>query len=45
MDYQSLYRSSIDNPQEFWADAAASLDWNRPWDKVLDDSDAPFYQW
>ena len=45
MDYQTLYRHSLDNPQEFWAETAADLVWSKPWEKVLDDSDAPFYEW
>ncbi|MCP4045747.1 MAG: propionyl-CoA synthetase [Gammaproteobacteria bacterium] len=45
MGYQTLYRRSLDNPQEFWAEAAADLAWSKPWDKVLDDSDAPFHEW
>jgi propionyl-CoA synthetase len=45
MDYQTLYRHSLDHPDEFWADAASDLVWAKPWEKVLDDSDAPFYEW
>ena len=45
MDYRSIYRRSLDHPEEFWADAASDLVWDRPWDKVLDDSDVPFYEW
>ncbi|MEM7263632.1 MAG: acetate--CoA ligase [Planctomycetota bacterium] len=29
----------------FWAEEADKLEWRRPWDTVLDDSNAPFYQW
>lgn len=32
-------------PPEFWAEKAKAIDWSRTWDKVLDDSDAPFYKW
>jgi propionyl-CoA synthetase len=45
MDYRSIYRRSLDQPEEFWAEAAADLVWDRKWDTVLDDSDAPFYEW
>jgi propionyl-CoA synthetase len=45
MSYQEQYRKSIDQPGEFWAEAAAQLDWSRKWDRVLDDSDPPFYEW
>jgi len=45
MDYHTLYQRSLDNPQEFWAETAADLVWTKPWEKVLDDSDVPFYEW
>ena len=44
-DYESLYQQSIDDPEGFWADRANELEWYQPWDKVLDDSNAPFYKW
>ncbi|OFZ18102.1 MAG: acetate--CoA ligase [Bdellovibrionales bacterium GWB1_55_8] len=44
-DYETLYRKSIENREQFWADEADKLDWFRKWDKVLDDSNKPFYQW
>ncbi len=43
--YLDVYRKSIEAPEEFWAKAAESIDWVRKWDKVLDDSDPPFYRW
>ncbi|NND57189.1 MAG: propionyl-CoA synthetase [Xanthomonadales bacterium] len=45
MSYQTQYKNSIEHPDQFWAEAAAQLDWTRPWDLVLDDSDPPFYEW
>ena len=45
MDYRTLYRNSLENPEKFWAETAAELVWTKPWDKVLDDSDAPYYEW
>ena len=45
MDYKTIYQHSLDAPEEFWADCATDLVWTKPWDKVLDDSDVPFYQW
>jgi propionyl-CoA synthetase len=45
MDYKTIYQSSLEDPEKFWADAAEKLIWTKPWDKVLDDADAPFYQW
>jgi acetyl-CoA synthetase len=44
-DYDSLYKKSIENREEFWAAEAKKLDWFKKWDKVLDDSDKPFYKW
>jgi propionyl-CoA synthetase len=45
MDYLTQYRNSMENPQEYWAEAAAQLSWSKPWEKVLDDSEAPYYEW
>ncbi|MDH3862700.1 MAG: hypothetical protein OEV10_01915, partial [Gammaproteobacteria bacterium] len=33
-----IHRRSIENPSEFWAEAAEGIDWDSRWDKVLDDS-------
>ena len=43
--YASAYTQSLDNPEAFWAEAAAAIDWDRPWDKVLNSTAAPFYRW
>jgi propionyl-CoA synthetase len=45
MSYQEVYRRSLDDPEGFWAEAAARLVWSKPWERVLDASDAPFYEW
>ena len=45
MTYDKIYRRSIENPEAFWAEAAADIIWHKPWKKVLDDSRAPFYRW
>jgi acetyl-CoA synthetase len=34
-----------DDPVAYWAEQAKALDWFEPWDKVLDDSNPPFYKW
>ncbi len=44
-DYRSLYRRSIDDPESFWREQASAIDWHRPFDRVLDDSEAPFFRW
>ena len=43
--FDALYRRSLKDPESFWAEAAGSIDWYRKWDKVLDDSNRPFYRW
>ena len=43
--YDSAHRRSLEDPAGFWAGAAEQIDWIEPWDKVLDDSNAPFYRW
>ena len=44
-DYDNLYVESITNREEFWAREAENLSWYKKWDKVLDDSNKPFYKW
>ncbi len=43
--YAATYRRSIERPEEFWAEAAEAIDWERRWDRVLDASRSPFYCW
>ncbi|MSO76276.1 MAG: propionyl-CoA synthetase [Alphaproteobacteria bacterium] len=43
--YDDAYRRSLDDPEGFWAEAAAAIDWDRRWDRVLDASRPPFYRW
>jgi propionyl-CoA synthetase len=43
--YQTAYDRSINQPDEFWGEAARDISWVKPWDKVLDDSNKPFYRW
>jgi propionyl-CoA synthetase len=35
----------LEQPEEFWAEAASEIDWIAPWERVLDDSRAPLYRW
>ena len=44
-EYDALYKDSIENPEAFWAKMAEELDWTRKWDRVLDDSNPPFFKW
>jgi propionyl-CoA synthetase len=43
--YEDTYRRSLADPEGFWAEAAEQIHWYRRWDKVLDDSNPPFYRW
>ena len=44
-NYQDIYNRWLANPEEFWAEAAEAVHWYKKWDKVLDDSRAPFHRW
>lgn len=44
-EYEVLHARSIEDPDSFWAEQAGNLKWQKPWDKVLDWSDAPFAKW
>ena len=39
------WERSINNPQEYWTEKAKAIDWFKPFSKVLDDSNPPFYRW
>jgi propionyl-CoA synthetase len=43
--YEKEYLKSIGNPEEFWGRAAQEIQWYKPYHKVLDDSQKPFYRW
>jgi propionyl-CoA synthetase len=45
MTYDEVYQQSIRDPETFWADAARDIAWDKPWSKVLDDSNPPLYRW
>ncbi len=44
-DYRQAYERSIRDPEGFWRDAAAAIDWDRPPGRILDDTAAPIYRW
>lgn len=35
-EYESQYKKSIENPENFWADIASHFLWRKKWDKVLE---------
>ncbi|GEM_PF-3004534 len=43
--YDEAFEKSIRDPEAFWAEAAEDCHWYKKWDKVLDDSNKPFYRW
>jgi propionyl-CoA synthetase len=43
--YEEAYQQSINHPDAFWGAAAEKCHWTKKWDKVLDDSNPPFYRW
>ena len=43
--YDDVYGAWQKDPESYWAAAAEEVHWFKRWDKVLDDSRAPIYQW
>lgn len=44
-DWDALAEKAGKDLQGFWADEASELEWFKKWDKVLDDSNKPFFKW
>ncbi len=45
MSYESEYRRSIEQPEDFWADAARAIHWHVQPQKILEYVDPPFRRW
>jgi propionyl-CoA synthetase len=45
VSYSAFYQRSLSDPDGFWGEAAKGIDWDRRWDRVLDDARPPFYRW
>ena len=43
--YDAIYNRWLNDPEDFWAEAAEAVHWDKKWDRVLDDSRPPFYRW
>lgn len=43
--YREIFRTSLDDPAAFWAQAAAAVAWTREPQRILDDTRPPFYRW
>lgn len=45
-DYQQEYKSSVENPETFWAEKAGNFIWKRKWDSVLEwNFEDPLIKW
>jgi len=42
---ESLAELAARDPVAFWEQCAREFEWFEPWNKVLDDSNPPFYKW
>ena len=40
-----MYERAAGDPLAWWAEQAEQLEWFKPWERVLDDDDPPFYKW
>ncbi len=44
--YKKIYKNSVDNPEDFWAEQAKTFTWSKPWEKVLEnDFKTPQVKW
>ncbi|MSO54270.1 MAG: propionyl-CoA synthetase [Rhodospirillales bacterium] len=43
--YDVAFRRALRDRDGFWAEAADDVRWFKRWDRVFDDSKAPFYRW
>ena len=43
--YDEAYNYSLADPEGFWSEAAEAIHWEKKWDKIIDDSNPPFYRW
>jgi len=43
--YSAFFQRSMTEREEFWAEQAEKLHWNRKWDRVLDFDNPPFTRW
>ena len=44
-DPEAARREALEDLEGYWARRAGELEWYQKWDKVLDDSEKPFYKW
>jgi propionyl-CoA synthetase len=44
-NYRKAYESSLKDPEGFWSNIAQDIHWDKPFTKVLNDENKPFYKW
>ncbi|MBL7786783.1 MAG: propionyl-CoA synthetase [Chitinophagales bacterium] len=44
-NYESLYQSSLEQPEQFWAAQAQAIDWFSPPVQILSQDEQGFYRW
>ena len=44
-EFEKAYLNAQANPEDFWAEVANGIHWERKWKQVLDSSNLPFYRW
>lgn len=44
-NWDDMNRRATEDLQGFWSSIAKELHWFKPWEKVLDDSNKPFFKW
>jgi len=45
VSYAEIHTRSLADPDGFWGEAARAIHWEKPWDRVLDTDNPPFYRW
>ncbi len=43
--YEEIFKRSMSDKEGFWGEAAEKISWVKKWDKVIDESNPPFYKW
>jgi propionyl-CoA synthetase len=43
--YEAVYTRAVKHPEQFWAQAAEEIHWEKRWDRVLNADNPPFTRW
>ncbi len=43
--YEEVYRQAKEETERFWGHAAEKISWDKGWDRIIDDTNPPFYRW